>query len=130
MAARTCAKCGALLPIQVGRGRRRTKCVTCSPPRKSTRRAPVATLPAVDGESLVDATVAELERAGVESSALGRAALLLARRIESGQDGGSAVASLVKQWQDTMARATAGAEPQAVSTLDQLRQRRDARRHA
>ena len=129
MAARTCAKCGALLPIQVGRGRRRTKCVTCSPPRKSTRRAPVATLP-VDGESLVDATVAELERAGVESSALGRAALLLARRIESGQDGGSAVASLVKQWQDTMARATAGAEPQAVSTLDQLRARRDARRHA
>ena len=129
MAARTCAKCGALLPVQVGRGRRRTKCVTCSPPRKSTRRAPVATLP-VDGESLVDATVAELERAGVESSALGRAALLLARRIESGQDGGSAVASLVKQWQDTMARATAGAEPQAVSTLDQLRARRDARRHA
>lgn len=129
MAARTCAKCGALLPVQVGRGRRRTKCATCSPPRKSTRRAPVATLP-VDGESLVDATVAELERAGVESSALGRAALLLARRIESGQDGGSAVASLVKQWQDTMARATAGAEPQAVSTLDQLRLRRDARRHA
>ena len=35
MAAKSCAQCGAPLPIQVGRGRRRTKCATCSPPRIS-----------------------------------------------------------------------------------------------
>jgi hypothetical protein len=82
------------------------------------------------GESLVDATTTELRSAGTESSALGQAALLLARRIESNQDGGSAMASMVKQWQDTMAKATAGAEPVTVSLTDQLKARRDARRNA
>ncbi len=131
MSARTCAKCGGPLPIQVGRGRRRIKCEACSPTRKpAARRVTVlADLPAT-GESLASATAAELDRAGVSSTALGQAALLLARRIDDGQDGGSAIASLVKQWQDTMGRATAGVEPQTVSTLDQLRMRRDARRHA
>lgn len=129
MAAKSCAQCGAPLPIQVGRGRRRTKCAACSPPRKPARRAPMTALPS-GGESLVAATEAELTRADVTSSALGQAALLLARRIEAGQDGGSAIASLVKQWQDTMARATAGAEPEAVSLVDQLKARRDARRGA
>lgn len=130
MAAKSCALCGVPLPIQVGRGRRRTKCERCSPPRKPSQAArPVAVLP-VGGDGLVDATTAELQRAGVADSAHGQAALLLARRIEAGHDGGSAIASLVKQWQDTLARATAGAEPAAVSLVDQLKARRDARRGA
>jgi hypothetical protein len=130
MATRNCMKCGAPLPVQTGRGRRRVKCATCSPPRKSVAKPiALASLPS-GGTSMVSATVAELESAGVESSALGQAALLLARRIEAGEDNGSAIASLVKQWQDTMGRATAGAEPQAVSLTDQLKARRDARRHA
>jgi hypothetical protein len=130
MAARTCAKCGATLPIQTGRGRRRVKCATCSPPRKAAPK-PVAMAPLPsDGTSMVEATLAELQSAGVESSALGQAALLLARRIEAGDDNGSAIASMVKQWQDTLGRATAGAEPVAVSLADQLKARRDARRHA
>jgi hypothetical protein len=95
-------------------------------PKRVTVLAPLPT----GGESLVAATEAELARADVTSSALGQAALLLARRIEAGDDSGSAIASLVKQWQDTMGRATAGAEPQAVSLTDQLKARRDARRHA
>jgi hypothetical protein len=130
MAARDCAKCGRPLPLQVGRGRRRTKCETCSPVRKPAKRVTVLAPLPTGGESLVAATLAELERADVMSSALGQAALLLARRIEAGDDSGSAIASLVKQWQDTMGRATAGAEPQTVSLTDQLKARRDARRHA
>lgn len=132
MAAKSCAQCGAPLPVQIGRGRRRVKCATCSPPRRpaAAKRAPLAVLPIAAGESLVDATLAELRAAGVESSALGQAAMLLARRIESGQDSGSAIAQMVKQWQDTITRATAAAEPVTVSLTDQLKARRDARRNA
>ena len=130
MSAKSCVECGAPLPIQSGRGRRRVKCETCAPSRnqkpKTFTLLPVPT----GGDGLVTATLAELERADMASSSLGQAALVLARRIEAGQDNGSAMASMVKQWQDTMGRATAGAEPQAVSLTDQLKARRDARRHA
>ena len=126
---RACAKCGGPIPLQAGRGRRRTKCEACSPSRTAPKRLTVMPLPA-GGESLVDATIRELQSAGTEATALGQASLLLARRIEAGQDGGSAIASLVKQWQDTMGKATAAAEPVAMSLTDQLKARRDARRNA
>ena len=131
MSAKSCEKCGGPLPIQSGRGRRRIRCESCAPSRnqKPNRVATLLPVP-TGGEGLVAATLAELERADMASSAIGQAALALARRIEADQDNGSAMASMVKQWQDTMGRATAGAEPVAVSLTDQLKARRDARRHA
>jgi hypothetical protein len=127
---RACVKCGGPLPLQSGRGRRRIRCESCAPSRNPTAVRPTLAQLPIGGESLLDATTSELRAAGMETSALGQAALLLARRIEDGQDGGAAVASMVKQWQDTMGRATAGVEPAAVPLADQLKARRDARRNA
>lgn len=84
----------------------------------------------MDTASLVESTLVELRAAGVESSALGQAALLLARRVVAEVDSGAAIASLVKQWQDTMSRAVVVAEPAVVPLADQLKARRDARRNA
>jgi hypothetical protein len=131
MSAKSCVECGGPLPIQSGRGRRRVRCETCAPSRNQKQPKTFTLMPApTSGDGLVAATLAELERADMASSSLGQAALVLARRIEADLDNGSAMASMVKQWQDTMGRATAGAEPQAVSLTDQLKARRDARRHA
>src|ERR1044072_6203140 len=57
---------------------------------------------------VVAATRRELEAAGRLDSALGQAALVLARRVESDRDTGSAAAALVKEWRATKAEALKG----------------------
>lgn len=123
---KACAQCGAPLPVQTGRGRRRTKCANCSPSRVSK---PKTTPPpmASPSKGLLDATRAELETAGRASSSAGQAALLLAERIEFGENTGSAVAQMVRQLHDTMTRALADAEI-ASDPVDELRARRERRR--
>lgn len=76
--------------------------------------------------ALYAATLAELTAAGRESSALGVAALSVASRVDSGQDSGSAVASLVREWRTTLAAATDGVK--TGSHVDELREKRQARR--
>ena len=91
MSAKSCEKCGGPLPVQSGRGRRRVRCESCAPSRnQKPKRTPLAVLP-TGGDSLVDATMTELERADVVSSALGQAALLLARGL-AGSGGAVCVA--------------------------------------
>lgn len=99
---RTCSKCQTPLPPQYGKGRRRTLCETCSPPR---RRPDVVRLPAspVDGPSVTGATEVALVEAGMLDSALGQAALVLARSIDGGQESGGALAALVKAHRETLA---------------------------
>lgn len=75
------------------------------------------------------ATLAELVAAGREGSALGQAALVLARRIDANLDTGSALAGAVKQLEATLVAATKGAQVQRTA-LDELRSRRDAKRGA
>lgn len=89
---------------------------------------PVATAVFADG-SCAAATLTELTAAGRESSALGRAALALAGRIDAQADTGSALASAVKQLEATLAAATKGTRVQRTA-LDELRERRDAKRGA
>lgn len=76
---------------------------------------------------MCDSVRAELGAAGVLDSSAGRAALLLAERIEFGENSGSAVAQMVRQLHDSMARATA-AQVAEVDPVDELRARRERRR--
>ncbi len=72
---------------------------------------------------LVPAVEAELDAAGRRRSCLGQAALLLARRVESDRDGGSAVAALVRQLGLTMEAALAGgrvAHSPSADTRDEI----------
>lgn len=75
------------------------------------------------------AALAELTAAAREETTLGHAALALAARIDRAMDTGSALASTVKQLEATMTAATAGAAV-AKTSADELRARRDAKRHS
>ena len=123
-----CVKCGGPLPVQTGRGRRRKRCENCAPSRvvspKTTSRPAV---PAAPTSGLLGATRAELARAGQLSSHAGQAALLLAERIEFGENSGSAIAQMVRQLHDTMSRALADQVAEA-DPLDELLSRRERRR--
>ena len=118
------------MPVQTGRGRRRTKCESCSPSRaKATTPPPGRSAEAapVGVKGLLAATRAELDVAGRAGSHAGQAALLLAERIEFGENTGSAVAQMVRQLHDTMSRALADAAVD-VDPVDELRARRERRR--
>jgi hypothetical protein len=77
------------------------------------------------GGSVTEATVAELEAAGRLGTALGQAAVALARRIDAGaSEPGSSFASLVRQHGATLAEAVKDAAAKA-DPLDELRSRRE-----
>ena len=84
--------------------------------------------PAAELGHVADAARAELEAAGRQDTALGRSALALAARIDTGLDTGSALASAVRGLTETIAAALKGAEP--ASSLDELKARRRAKRGA
>lgn len=97
---------------------------------KTDRPGPPRPVPAdVDGE-LTAATLTELTAAGRVDSAFGRAALLLARRLDSPViEPGSAVAAMVRQHAASLADALKGAAAE-VDPVDELRSRRDRKRAA
>ena len=76
---------------------------------------------------LLAAVRGELVAAGVEESALGQAAILIAERLESGVDNGSSVAAMVRQLRDTMAAALVN-EVADADPLDELAAKRERRR--
>ena len=102
---RSCAACGALL--DESRPAARYCGSTCR--TRFSRGARAVPVPAGPSGGLVAAVEAELDAAGRRGSVAGQAALLLAHRVESGRDGGSAVASLARQLVLTMGEALAGA---------------------
>lgn len=85
--------------------------------------------PAPTTAGLTDLTRRELDAAGRLDTARGAAVLLLAGRLDANQDTGSAVAALHRQWDAALTAATADAR-QALSPMDELRLRREARRGA
>lgn len=85
--------------------------------------AVAASAVADDEETLTDATRRALTTAGVARTVSGRAALALARRIDAGQDGGSAMASMVKQLEASVSAALASVS--RADQLDEVNQRRD-----
>jgi hypothetical protein len=101
--------------------------------RSGTSAAPVVPLPASpdDPEAvapLLAATKHELEDAGVADTALGQQAIELARRMSDPRAMGLSVAPISKELRSVMAEAMKDA-PRA-SGLDELRARRDRKRHA
>lgn len=99
---------------------------------RASRAGGVAAVPrsvpsVVATSGVVAATRRELEDAGRLGSMLGEAALELATSIASPHESGSSKASMVKQLVATMAEALKGTA--AADPLDELRGRRDAKRH-
>jgi len=124
-----CQQCGGPIPRQIGPGGRRKFCEACSPTRNRPDRKRSNTAPRVvtatnTGESVLDATRAELDAAKVLDTVMGQCALILARHIDAGQVNGSGLASLVKAHRETMAAALAAApaEEDPLSRLRRLRQ--------
>lgn len=84
----------------------------------------------VGATTLTEATLVELAAVGREATALGLAALALARRIDHAHgETGSALASMVKAHREALAAATADVAVE-VDPLDEMRRRRDAKRAA
>lgn len=132
MPARTCSGCGVALPAPSGSGRPRSKCETCSPPRRrdTRRRAPhklaeVEALPApAAATGVYGATLTELESAGRAGTSAGQAALILADQLVNGSHSGAGYAALVKELRATLDAALEGAAV-AADPLDELKRRRD-----
>jgi hypothetical protein len=86
------------------------------------------TAEAEESSPLVEAIHRELEAAGVVDSPLGQQALELARRMTHPRAMGLSVAPISKELRSVMAEAMKDA-PRA-SKLDELRARRERKRHA
>lgn len=96
-----------------------------SKPKVLELQAEATSEPAPVVGSVASATAVELESAGRLESALGQAALALARRIDHGSsETGSGFASLARQHRETLAEAVKGAKT-AADPLDELRARRE-----
>ena len=136
MSARICPSCGDPLPLQTGKGGRRRYCEGCSPSRRrgpamAPARATVATLPPAGGKEptgVLEAVLREVRAAGVAAHWAAAVAVVLAKRIDSDQEPGAALASLVKALREilpiALSSAASTAEP---DPLEQIRLRAEAR---
>lgn len=93
--------------------------------------APTSSVPEEETDGAVTAaTLKELREARRVDTALGQSALALARRIDgAARDSGASLASLAREHRATLAAALADAES-AADPIDELRARRDGKRHA
>jgi hypothetical protein len=99
--------------------------------RGSRSGGPVVAISAPEADAvpaLLEATRRELEAAGVADTALGQQAIELARRMSDPRAMGLSVAPISKELRSVMAEAMKDA-PKA-SRLDELRARRERKRHA
>jgi len=128
---RECDECG--LQYVARRGNSRFCGDTCG---KRSQRARAAGLPllaaTLDGHGappslLVEAVSRELDEVGRLGTVGGQMAVLLAHRVASRRETGSATAALAKQLHLTMAAALGGVA-KAADPLDEIRARRDAKR--
>jgi hypothetical protein len=86
---------------------------------------PAATMPVDPDSELWTATLDELTSATRVASASGQAALLLARRLDSGlTETGSSVAAMIREHRAALADALKGARAE-TNPLDELRARRE-----
>lgn len=121
---RTCEVCGK--PFQAQRSTAKS-CGSSCRARKSVDGGRVRVLPAkaADPVGLVESVRAELAAAGREGSALGQAALVLAGRIASNTEPGSAVSALNRELRATMAEALRSAPNSVLGAMrDELAERR------
>ena len=133
---RTCEHCGKDFQAQSSRARFCSS--SCRGRARRAKGKPTATVirVAVDEparepvESVFDAVRAELVEAKALDSSAGRAALVLASMVDQATVlGGSGAAALVKELRATLSEALKS-KPQAVSLVDELRNRREQRANA
>lgn len=110
-----CGQCGAPIPAQTGRGGRRRYCLTCSPPRPSTKRATltgatVTTLPTPPA-GVYEATLRELKAAELVETVGGQLLLLLARAMSDPAQTASGVASAAKVFAELFDKAVTQVKP-------------------
>ena len=132
-----CQKCGGPIPRQNGPGGVRKFCPRCSPKRIRKPRVeaaparPVVTAGRVtsgDRPNVTAATQRELEAAGIPLDGVdGLLLLLLARRIDSGDESASGLVALVKVHAEIMAEALAQAQPPDTNPLEEIRRLRAVR---
>lgn len=97
--------------------------------RKPAKAAPETAPAAAEGSSeLYDATLAELQAAGLEETRIGRQALTLATKVTNPFDTGSAVAAMSRELDRLMEKALASV-PAQLSRVDEMKARRDAKRN-
>ena len=123
-----CVVCGESFKAESPRARYCGQ--TC---RKRGSRAGVGVVAAPDVDEpastpLLDAARRELEDAGVADTAMGQQALELARRMSDPRAMGLSVAPISKELRAVMTEALR--EAPTASALDELRARRDRKRHA
>ena len=132
---RPCDRCGREYDAERPSSRYCTDKCRVEASRARRRGLPVSVMAAVTEleppiqapSGLVSSTSAQLEAAGRLGSPMGQAALVLAARIESGHEHGSAVAALTRELRSTLEAALDGVRP-AADAVDELRLRREQRR--
>lgn len=130
---RQCDVCGATYTAKRATSRYCGATCRVTSSRKGASRPKIAAVPApAPAESpIYDATLRRLDEAGQVDSPLGRKALNLAKLIDSPPPmTHSSIAGWSKEHTAALTAALAEAPAQAVSLTDQLKARRDARRHA
>lgn len=124
---RSCAQCGQ--PYKAKRATAKYCSSLCrTRASRAGRPAKAAPKPTETYGVLESATRRELDAAECLDTMLGWASIELARRIESSTESGSSVASMVRVLRDTMTEALKGTT--VADPLDELRDRRDAKRNA
>lgn len=115
MAVKACAQCGT--EFEAARSTAKYCGATC---RQRARRRPAEAL-AVPG--MVDQVTRRLEQVGKLNSPVGQLALIVARRLESGAETGSAIAALT----DRMVKLLALVEGEGATgdLLDEVAKKRD-----
>lgn len=126
---RTCAVCGT--PFTAQRSTARYCSGSCRA-RKSqgAEVLPITPPEAPAGGGVLEATRRELDEADRLNTALGQAAMVLARRVDaSDRDAGSAAAAVTREWRAMLAEAVKGSAAQS-SPLDRARDELAKRRAA
>jgi len=129
---RSCAKCGAQLPVETGRGARRKMCATCSPSRPRRKPQPPAVVVEVVSQPIgcvLDATRAALVESGRLGSPMGQAALVLAKCIDDDDHPLAARAQAVKQLREALTSVVTAEQAAPADPNDEFTRKRLAREH-
>jgi len=123
---KSCEFCGK--PFNAQRLAAKFCSATCRQRRKRAGAAVVSLAASNDQPEAVESSLASVTRRVLESAKVletvpGQAALILAGRIEAGNDTGAAIAAMTKQLEASVEKALSSAK--SKSWLDQLRDERD-----
>ena len=129
---RSCAKCGAVMPLETGRGRRRKFCAACSPSRPRRKPdLPESVTRAVSAPvgSVLEATRLALAQARRLDTPMGQAALVLAKRIDDADEPLAAITQATKQLREALSSVVTEEQAVPADPNDEFTRKRLAREH-